>query len=192
MPGGKFLFLLAQEKKPKEGHPAFAGLRLPPLQRGKGTPRVLSPSVPPRRRPIGGEKRRALSELRSGPRRVRPARASCTSAPASGRRRGPPRRGGTAGSPFFGSFLWRDKERNLPPGNPRPPPAGTSDHVRHHRNHAYWQASQVGSSMAQNFTSVAGSEAAAAPAMPPCAGTALSSPPRPVDFSADVAPRVRR
>ena len=30
MPGGKFLFLLAQEKKPKEGHPAFAGLRLPP------------------------------------------------------------------------------------------------------------------------------------------------------------------
>ena len=66
---------------------------------------------------------------------------------------------------------------------------------------SHWQASQVGSSIAQNFgASISATgcfdcaldriddDACAADApMPPDADTALSSPPRPVDFSAEVA-----
>ena len=62
----------------------------------------------------------------------------------------------------------------------------------------YWQASHSGLSIEQNLPadSAAPSPAPAASApdaaMPPVAGTALSSPPLPVDFSAEVAARVRR
>ena len=74
--------------------------------------------------------------------------------------------------------------------------------IAHEMAH-HWQASQPGSSMAQNLMSVAGSAAistgavAAAAVMcmapsPPCADTALSWPARPVDFSACVAEVVRR
>ncbi len=63
---------------------------------------------------------------------------------------------------------------------------------------AYWQASQSGLSIEQNFASVAGvlstgaAATGAAAAYPPSTGTAFSSPPRPVDFSAEDAPSVRR
>ena len=66
---------------------------------------------------------------------------------------------------------------------------------------AYWQASQSGLSIEQNFASVAGVlstaaaaaiAACAAAAKPPSTGTAFNSPPRPVDFSAAVAAKVRR
>ena len=62
----------------------------------------------------------------------------------------------------------------------------------------YWQASQSGLSMLQNLASVAGrasscgAAAWAGAATPPATGTAFSSPPRPVDFSALEADRVRR
>ena len=61
-----------------------------------------------------------------------------------------------------------------------------------------WHASQVGSSIAQNFGSGSATEAGFARAfavstgIAPDSETALSSPPRPVDFSADVAASVRR
>ena len=57
----------------------------------------------------------------------------------------------------------------------------------------YWHASQSGLSMEQNFASstVASLAAPIAPT-PPDAVTAFSSPPLPVDFSAEVAARVRR
>jgi hypothetical protein len=63
---------------------------------------------------------------------------------------------------------------------------------------AYWHASQVGSSIAQNFGATSSCTAdlpgiaAAPPAAPIDDDTALSSPPRPVDFSAEVAASVRR
>jgi hypothetical protein len=71
----------------------------------------------------------------------------------------------------------------------------------------YWQASHVGSSIAQNFGSSRAAAVEAGAALPdawrvfdaaplleipPEAGTEFSSPPRPVDFSADVAASVRR
>lgn len=74
------------------------------------------------------------------------------------------------------------------------------------RSPTYWHASQVGSSIAQNFgASISATgcfveagalalidEDADAAAIPPDAGTAFSSPPLPVDFSADVAASERR
>ncbi len=63
---------------------------------------------------------------------------------------------------------------------------------------AYWHASHVGSSIAQNLgaTSSCTAGLACIPAAPLTDSrdddTALSSPPRPVDFSADVAASVRR
>lgn len=57
----------------------------------------------------------------------------------------------------------------------------------------YWQLSQSGLSMLQNLASVAGVlSTAAAGAVCAWLDTAFSSPPRPVDFSALVAARVRR
>jgi len=60
----------------------------------------------------------------------------------------------------------------------------------------HWQASQSGLSIEQNFASVAGNgsaaEAIAPPGTPPLTETALSWPALIVDFSADVAPTVRR
>ena len=187
-----------------------------------GRGEFLSPSAPPRLGRGGGEKRRALSELRSKPRFVRLARASCAAAPPVRFSRGPPRRGGAAGSPFLGYFLWRDKESDLPPAtpanrrslnanfsnttstSPSPQPSdGTTSHStklaktpakslvipRERELHRYWHASQSGLSIEQNFISLAGPAAATCA---PLDDTALSSPPLPVDFSAWVAPRVRR
>src|SRR5450432_126993 len=57
----------------------------------------------------------------------------------------------------------------------------------------YWHASQSGLSMEQNFASSAVASLAVPIApTPPDAVTAFSSPPLPVDFSAEVAARVRR
>src|SRR5690606_24092140 len=61
----------------------------------------------------------------------------------------------------------------------------------------HWHASHSGLSMEQNLASSTGAasddaDIAPAPDSPPSAGTAFSWPPRTVDFSVDVAPRVRR
>ena len=73
----------------------------------------------------------------------------------------------------------------------RAPPAQWAGAAR--RAEVYWQASQPGSSMAQNFTSVAGAAGAAvlgAAAWPD--DTAFKRPLCTVDFSACVALLVRR
>jgi len=62
----------------------------------------------------------------------------------------------------------------------------------------YWQASQSGLSIEQNLAAspvpspAPSAETAAIAERPPPEGTALSSPPLPVDFSAEVAASVRR
>jgi hypothetical protein len=57
---------------------------------------------------------------------------------------------------------------------------------------AYWQASHSGLSIEQNFGSSATGAAANAPPAPTPFDTAFKAPAREVDFSADVAPNVRR
>jgi len=54
----------------------------------------------------------------------------------------------------------------------------------------YWQASQVGSSIAQNFGAT--SSVATAAYVGICADTAFNSPPRPVDFSAELTANERK
>ena len=220
LPGGKFLSLSRQRKEPKKGDPAVPHLRGGPRRhplagaaaqlalagrtrrgplRRSDSARRFSPPTGRRRGGTEGETTHGVPfPLCSGPdgrAKNRKKRGGCLSPqgefptrPVFGTDGGGSRRPAKAGCPSFGSFSWASKKRNLPPGNPRPPTACLNAHAIHRQTHPYWQASQVGSSIAQNFTSVAASTAV----MPPCAGTALSSPPRPVDFSADVAARVRR
>ena len=57
---------------------------------------------------------------------------------------------------------------------------------------AYWHASQSGLSIEQNLPSASAAPSPAPSPSPPWAGTAFSSPPLPVDFSAEVAASVRR
>src|ERR1700690_4095805 len=93
----------------------------------------------------------------------------------------------TPGQPTVGHREHRQGLRRLPL-TPAPLPASRA---RGEPSLHHWHASHVGSSIEQNFTSVAASTAAAC-VLPPAEFTAFNSPPRPVDFSAEVAPRVRR
>ena len=56
----------------------------------------------------------------------------------------------------------------------------------------YWQASHSGLSIEQNLPAASAAPSPRPSPMPPCVGTEFSSPPLPVDFSAEVAASVRR